>query len=293
LRDGVVRVSRTKTRTARWPQSVVQEVLKYVQRHPTFFLEELQQHIKTVFPTLKNVSLSTVCRALHFDLGLTRKVLIKAAKECVPEEVQIYKSKLEAIYSYPEQMLFVDETSKDGRHAYRRYAWSARNVPAVVNLPFRRGKRVSILAALDCSGFVAWDTTQGTFSRHSFHAAFVKHIVPLLNPWPLPRSIVVMDNAKIHMYAELESVVHMTGARLLFLPPYSPQLNPIEFGFGRLKQWIHRHANLVFPLYPELTLRVAMPSCCKETGFLAVLAHCGYEHGHLKDACFGQLSSSR
>jgi len=164
---------------------------------------------------------------------------------------------------------------------------------------------VSILAALDFNGFVAWRTTPGTFTRGSFHKAFVEAIVPLLNPWPLPRSIIVLDNAKIHMYPEFEKVrydfachimpilynalfqvVHMTGARLLFLPPYSPHLNPIEFAFGRLKAWIQKNANLVFPLYPELVLRAAMPNCCVETGFLSVFAHCGYAPSVLRAQAF-------
>lgn len=67
-------------------------------------------------------------------------------------------------------------------------------------------------------------------------ALFVKRVIPLLNPWPLPRSIVVLDNATNHMYRELEDAVHQCGARLLFLPPYCLELNPIEIGFGALKK---------------------------------------------------------
>ncbi|KAJ0391109.1 hypothetical protein ATCC90586_010488 [Pythium insidiosum] len=177
-RLGVVRENHSKNRSSCWPPHVLQGVRVYVQNHPTFYLEELQAHIRLEYPDAKRTSISTICRALNFDLGLTRKVLARAARECVPQEVANYKAKLAAIYSFPEQMLFIDETSKDGRHAFRRYAWSARNTPAVV--------------------------------------------------------------------------IHMAGARLIFLPPYAPHLNPIEFGFGRLKAWIQKYANLVFPLYPEL-----------------------------------------
>ncbi|KAG6949691.1 hypothetical protein JG688_00014519, partial [Phytophthora aleatoria] len=228
LSNGVVEDSDQTVRTSRWPCDVVKRVHKYVTDNPTFYLEELQDFMKRTFPEVKNISLSTICRALYFDMNLSRKVLTKAARECVPHEVHAYKVKLEAIYSYPEQLLFIDETAKDGRYAYRQYAWSKKYTNAVVKLPFSRGKRLSILAALDGRGFVAWDYTEGTYTRDSYHRAFVEKIIPLLNPWPLPRSIVVMDNAKIHMYRELEAVIHQTGARLLYLPPYSPQLNPIE-----------------------------------------------------------------
>ena len=61
-----------------------------------------------------------------------------------------------------------------------------------------------------------------------FHDDFVRKIAPLLQPWPMPRSIVILDNAKIHMYAELEQVIHNCCSRITCFPPYSPQLNPMK-----------------------------------------------------------------
>ena len=200
---GVVQEDSPPTVTSRWPPDVVIAVEQYVKKHPTFYIEELQDYLTEAFPTLGNVSLSTICRALNFDLQLTRKSLTKAAREAVPLEVRNYQAKLKAIYSYPSQLIFIDETSKDGRDAYRKYARSKRGTTAVVKLPFSRGRRVSVLAALDVYGFCAWKTTRGTFTRKSFHDGFCSEIIPLLNPWLLPRSIVVMDNAKIHAYKEL------------------------------------------------------------------------------------------
>ncbi|OWY93272.1 Transposase [Phytophthora megakarya] len=102
----------------------------------------------------------------------------------------------------------------------RRYAWSTRGTRTIVKVPFARCKRVSILAACEVSGFIAWQTTPDTFTRLKFHRAFVKSILPTLNPWPHPRSIVVIDNARMQMYVELEDAVHACGAILLYLPPY-------------------------------------------------------------------------
>ncbi|KAE8973920.1 hypothetical protein PR003_g27247 [Phytophthora rubi] len=238
LRDGIVNDKAERSRRQRWPDEVLQAVKVYVQDHPTFYIEELRDHIVLLFPELPNVSTSTICRVLNFDLNLSRKVLSKAAREAVPAEIEVFRSKLRPIYSFAEQLVFIDETAKDGRHAYRRYGWSRRNTKAVVKLPFRRGKRLSIMEALDVNVFFGWDWTEGTFTRGQFHDAFVKCVVPHLNPWPLPRSIVIMDNAKIHAYPELETVVHACGARLLFVPPYCPQLNPIEPCFGLLKRWL-------------------------------------------------------
>ena len=97
-------------------------------------------------------------------------------------------------------------------------------------------------------------------------------------------------NTKIHMYKELEVSVHQYGARLLFLPPYSPQLNPIEICFGLLKRWIQKNANLVFPLYPELVLDVGMRKCTMPSdGTKGEYLYCSYKEDGLQDETFDAL----
>ena len=181
-KTGTVRDGARMAMGSRWPTHVLEDVDKYVKAHPTFYIEELQQHLKLQFPTLRNTSESTICRALNFYLQLTRKKLTKAAREAAPEEIRNYYEKLKPIYSFPQQLVFIDETSKDGRDAFRRYARSKRGTKAVVKLPFSRGKQISVLAALDCNGFMSWKCTEGTFTRKKFHNAFSKKIVPHLNP---------------------------------------------------------------------------------------------------------------
>jgi hypothetical protein len=192
--------------------------------------------------------------------------MTKSAREAKVEQVHEYVDKLKPFYSNPEQLVFVDETAKDSRDGARRYAWSKRNIPAVVTLPFVRGERVSVLAAMSTDGFLSWGFTTGTFTRHKFHRTSYEKILPLLNPWPLPRSILVLDNAKIHMYRELEEAVHSVGALLFFLPPYCPQLNPIEVGFSLLKRWIQKNVNMAFSFAPEEVLDLAMWSCTRASG---------------------------
>ena len=294
LRTGDVADDPRPQRKSRWPPEVVDRVEEYVKGHPTFYIEELQDFLRDEFPNLRNISTPTICRALNFDMQLTRKKLTKAAREALPDEIAIYKAKLGAIYSFPDQLVFLDETSKDGRDAFRRYARSKRGTKAVVKLPFSRGSRVSVMAALDSKGFLAWKCTSGTFTRKKFHEAFAEEVVPHLNPWPLPRSIVIMDNAKIHMFKELEDTIHQCGAKLIFLPPYSPELNPIEVAFGQLKRWIQRYANLCFPLFPELVLETAMPLCtAQETGAQGLYCHCGYDEHELRESVFDSLMNIR
>ena len=147
-----------------------------------------------------------------------------------------------------------------------------------MRVPFNRENRVSVFAALNCNVFMSWTSVEGTWSRKKFHNDFIGFLVPYSNPWPLINSIVVLDNAKINMLKELEDVVHQCRARLLFLYPCSPELSPIEVQFVMLKRWIQKHVNLVFPLFPALTLEVTMHVCTKENT-LGLHGHCGCENG--------------
>ncbi|KAJ8578499.1 hypothetical protein ON010_g706 [Phytophthora cinnamomi] len=222
-----------RLKKTRQPPHVQRFVANYVKVHPRFYMEELQTALRQRFGAgTSGFSASDLVRLLIFDLGLSRKVLERRAREVVPREIEDFLAKMKCWYKYPEQLVFVDETSKNGLDSMRRYAWSARGSRAVVRVPFSRGKRVNILAACDVSGFLLWNCTRVTYTRVEFDRAFMQEVVPKLNPWPLPRSIAVIDNARIHMYGELEAAVHACGAVLLYLPPYCPQFNPIEIMFG-------------------------------------------------------------
>jgi hypothetical protein len=85
---------------------------------------------------------------LRFDCGLSRKVLTKRARESSEKEILEFVYRLKLFYQRSNQLVFVDETSKDGRSANRRFAWSKIGVPAIVKCPFERGKRISMLAAM-------------------------------------------------------------------------------------------------------------------------------------------------
>jgi hypothetical protein len=152
-----------------------------------------------------------------------------------------------------------------------------------VKLPAGRGERISCFAAFTTEGFLSWTSTSGTFDRHEFHRAFMATIYPHLNPWPLPRSILILDNAKIHMYPELEQKVNEKGAILIYLPPYSPQLNPIENAFALLKAWIQKNANLTFGQQPTYILSIAMKDCTKGTPNCArnMYKHAGYDYNKI------------
>ena len=66
-----------------------------------------------------------------------------------------------------------------------------------------------------------------------------------MNPYPFKNSVIVLDNARIHHNAEWIEIVEGLGGRVEFLPPYSPDFNPIELTFGTIKAWLQRYRYFV------------------------------------------------
>ena len=65
-----------------------------------------------------------------------------------------------------------------------------------------------------------------------------------MNPFPGPQSVIVMDNAQIHHNGRIEQIFKDRGCHLVYLPPYSPDMNPIEKGFSVLKASLRRYGEL-------------------------------------------------
>jgi transposase len=108
----------------------------------------------------------------------------------------------------------------------------------------KRFKRTSIVAA-QCKGIIIAPLQySGTMDSALFFAWFTTMLLPLL----LPGSVIVMDNARFHCKSMLFPVAQKAGCRLLFLPPYSPDFNRIEFFWA----WLKSRLRKVLPLFPSL-----------------------------------------
>ncbi|MGI4871176.1 MAG: IS630 family transposase [Janthinobacterium lividum] len=125
---------------------------------------------------------------------------------------------------------FVDETSVNLTYT-RRYgrAPGGRRVDAAV--PLHNGPNVTVIAALSAQGVEAVMELDGAVNT----ASFTVYLEQVLGPGLLPGDIVVLDNLRVHKAAGLAELVEARGARLLYLPPYSPDFTPIELAFSKLK----------------------------------------------------------
>ena len=127
--------------------------------------------------------------------------------------------------------------------ADRKYAWAPVNTRSELTRLLKRSKRWNILPAYDIHGYFACRIKQGSFNTESFND-FVRHdVLPYCGRADLyqDRSVIVMDSASIHSNEELKQMCNDAGVLLEYLPPYSPDLNPIESSFSVLKARIRRH----------------------------------------------------
>ena len=82
--------------------------------------------------------------------------------------------------------------------------------------------------------------TEGSFTGETYTEFIRERLIPQCTPWPGPRSVLIMDNCAIHKKDELLPLCAEAGVILLFLPPYSPDYNPIEYSFAEFKRLLRR-----------------------------------------------------
>ncbi len=136
----------------------------------------------------------------------------------------------------PERLVFIDETWTKTNMAPLR-GWAPRGHRLRAKVPHRRWKTMTFLAALRHDRIDAPWVLDGPINGECFRAYVEKELVPSLRPG----DIVVMDNLGSHKGKAVRQAIRSAGARLFFLPKYSPDLNPIEQVFAKLKHLLRKH----------------------------------------------------
>jgi putative transposase len=130
-----------------------------------------------------------------------------------------------------KEFVYIDE-SGFAPSVTRRYAYAPKGQRVYGLTSGHRRPRTSLLAARIGSTFTAPLLFEGTCNTTLFNAWLAQELCPLLHG----KQIVGMDNVPFHKSTTTRALIHRTGATLLFLPPYSPDLNPIEHDFAALKK---------------------------------------------------------
>lgn len=137
----------------------------------------------------------------------------------------------------PSRLVFIDETwTKTNMAALRGWAPQGQRLKA--KAPFGHWNTQTLIAALRADRVEAPWLIDGPINGERFLVYVEKVLVPTLRPG----DIVVMDNLGSHKGKAVRQAIRAAGARLFFLPKYSPDLNPIEQLFAKLKHWLRKAA---------------------------------------------------
>jgi transposase len=150
----------------------------------------------------------------------------------------------------PEKLIFIDETGTKTNMS-RRYGRCPKGQRLVARVPHGHWKTNTFIAALRHTRLTAPMVLDGPIDGNSFRAWVQQCLVPTLTPG----DVVVMDNLSVHKVSGIKEMIQHAGAQLLYLPPYSPDLNPIEMAFARLKAWLRK---LAAHTTQELHLAIAL-----------------------------------
>jgi transposase len=133
----------------------------------------------------------------------------------------------------PRRLVFIDETwIKTNMAPLRGWGPKGRRLRGLV--PHGHWRTLTFLGALRCDRLAAPCVFDGPINGRCFRAYVEQLLLPVLQPG----DIVVMDNLGSHKSAAIGQLIRAAGARLWYLPPYSPDLNPIEQAFAKIKHWM-------------------------------------------------------
>jgi DDE superfamily endonuclease len=159
------------------------------------------------------------------------------AKERNPDLRDFYLYNLSSFSSY--HLVYVDESGCNKRIGFRRTGWSPLGVTPVKIARFQREQRYQIVPAYLQESIILARVFQSTTDSAVFEDC-IEQLLTYCDRWPEPNSVLVMDNASFHHTERIEQMCADAGVKLVYLQPYSPDLNPIEEFFTELKAFIKR-----------------------------------------------------
>jgi transposase len=169
----------------------------------------------------------------------------------------------------PARFVFLDETATT-THMARRYGRSPRGARLVTAVPHGHWKTTTFVAALRQSGVIAPLVLDGPMTGAAFRAYVEQSLAPALEPG----DVLVLDNLAAHKVDGVRQALAAAGASILYLPPYSPDLNPIEQLFAKLKALLRkavaRTKDELWRAIGRLLATVPPAECAN------YLDHCGY-----------------
>jgi transposase len=168
-----------------------------------------------------------------------------------------------------ERLIFIDESGLSTKMARLR-GWAPKGERCRAAIPHGHWKTFTFVGGLTLDGFVAPMLLDGPMDGECFRAWVEQMLAPTLRPGDL----VIMDNLPAHKVAGVRQAIEAKGAELIYLPPYSPDLNPIENAFAKLKACMRRAAARTFDALEDAAAHAL--SMFNPTECANFFAHAGY-----------------
>lgn len=135
----------------------------------------------------------------------------------------------------PEKLVFLDESGVNTDFT-RNYGRSIGKSRVVDNIPRNTPKNTTVVSSIRLNGERAYQSVDGSMNTEKFK----NYIENILCPTLKFGDIVVMDNLSVHKNKEIEKIIHRVGATVKYLPSYSPDLNPIEMMWSKMKSYLRK-----------------------------------------------------
>ena len=172
----------------------------------------------------------------------------------------------------PERLVFLDECGVLTTLS-RPYGRSPRGTRACASAPFGHWTRVTVLGALGAGGIVGAMSVEAAADAAVFHAYLGEVLLPELRRTK-PDAVLIMDNLPAHKAQRIRALLDASGFAYRYLPPYSPDLNPIEPGWAKMKAELRRlAARTADALHEACGPALAAITAQDAAGFFR---HCGY-----------------
>ena len=217
-------------------------VIGLILHSPTLYLSEVCQ--KAFELTGITVSAASICR-LFKRYGITRKKVRQVALQRCYTVRGAFMA--QCLMFKREMLVWTDETGSDSRNHIRKYGYSLRGMTTECHRLLFRGNRINAISAMSSDGMVALDVTTSTVNGETFFDFLRGTLIPNMLPFngSNPRSILLLDNCSVHHSREVKDLLDRAGILVFFLPPFSPDLNPIEELFSYVKGFLKKHDELL------------------------------------------------
>lgn len=207
-------------------------ILNTVVDRPHLYLREIKAEVLKY--TGFDISAKLICGYLK-EMNFSRQKMQIIAKQ---RDEQLRSGFRDDVSLYePHMLVFIDETGTDRRDSIRRYGYSLRGKPSKSCKMLIRGERISVIGIMTVNGVLDLHVVHGSADGDVFLEFLEKYLLPCLMPFNgiNSNSVVILDNCSIHHVEEVAELVKEVGAMMHYLPPYSPDYNPIEWCFSKVK----------------------------------------------------------